>query len=244
MLHNEDLKMTYTKTHSPWGASDLLSGYAFNHLETQYALAKTDADAHNHDTRYYTKASSDLTFFTTTFYAGFDADKLDGSHLADIVSAVMPLGAIMIWSGTDETVPTGWHICDGGTYGGKASPDMRDRFVIGAGSTYAVNATPGVATWNGSITPTGTVAIGDHALTTSEIPSHTHSFVDYYSSTVNLLWGTGGGAILISTTTITRDIYNQEEGGGEHGHTGSSASFSTVDPRPAYYSSYYIMKYA
>jgi len=234
--------MAYTKTHSPWGVADLLSGYAFNHLESQYAAAKADADLHTHDTRYYTKASSDLTFFTTAFYTGFDADKLDGSHLSALVAAVMPLGAIMVWSGTDANVPDNWHICDGGTYGGKASPDLRDRFVIGAGSTYAVNASPGVATWNATITPTATVTIGDHVLTTAELPGHTHTWIEYYSPrTLKSAYGSDW-ATTLSSTTHTFD--EQASGGGSHGHTGSTASFTAVNPRPAYYSLYYIMKYA
>jgi hypothetical protein len=244
MLHHEGLKMAYTKTHSPWSASDLLSGYAFNHLESQYAAAKADADSHNHDTRYYAKATADTTFFSTTFYTNFDSDKLDGYHLSDIVSSVMPLGAIMIWSGTDGTIPTNWHICDGGTYGGKASPDLRDRFVIGAGSTYAVNATPGVASWNGTITPAGTVAIGDHILTTAELPAHNHTYTDSYGVNARVWLGTSG-SIYISNATTTNTFNNQDEaGGGGHGHAGSTASFAAINPRPVYYSLYYIMKYA
>jgi hypothetical protein len=236
--------MAYTKTHNPWSASDLLSGYAFNHLESQWTAAKADADVHNHDTRYYPKATADATFFSTTFYTNFDADKLDGSHLSDIVASVMPLGSIMIWSGTDATLPSGWHICDGGTYGGKASPDLRDRFVIGAGSSYAVNATPGVVTWNGTVTPTGTVTIGDHVLTTTEIPAHTHTFDDHYSQALGINDSyTLSFFIGYSTTTHTFD--DQTDGDEAHNHTsGSSASFSTIDPRAAYYSLYYIMKYA
>jgi hypothetical protein len=234
--------MAYTKTHSPWLATDLLSGYAFNHLESQYAAAKSDADAHSHDTRYYTKTSSDLTFFTTTFYTNFDADKLDGSHLADIVSTVMPLGAIMIWSGTDGNVPDNWHIADGGTYGGKASPDLRDRFVIGAGSTYAVNASPGVASWNATIAPTATVVIGDHVLSTAELPEHTHTWIEYYSP--KTLAASSGSDWATTLTSMTHTFDEQASGGGSHGHTGSTAAFTTVNPRPAYYSLYYIMKYA
>jgi hypothetical protein len=238
--------MAYTKTHAPWSASDLLSGYAFNHLEIQWTASKADADIHNHDTRYYSKAAADATFFSTTFYTNFDADKLDGSHLSDLVASVMPLGAIMILSGTDANVPANWHICDGGTYGGKASPDLRDRFVIGAGSSYAVGASPGVASWNGTITPAGTVTIGDHILSTAELPAHTHTFVDHYSAK------TGTGAVMehigncyTGTTTTNRSIANQASGDGTHNHTsGSSASFSAIDPRPAFYSLYYIMKYA
>ena len=48
-------------------------------------------------------------------------------------------GMIMLWSGSTSSVPSGWRLCDGG--GG--TPNLRDRFVVGAGSAYAVNATGG-----------------------------------------------------------------------------------------------------
>jgi len=48
-------------------------------------------------------------------------------------------GQISVWSGTVLNVPAGWTLCDG-TNG---TPDLRDKFVVGAGSTYAVDATGG-----------------------------------------------------------------------------------------------------
>jgi len=234
--------MAYTKFHDPWTALHELSGEALNHIETQWALAKIDIDAHNHDTRYYPKATADITFFSTSFYTGFDCDTVDGQHFSDLVAAVMPLGAIMIHSGTDATVPTGWHICDGGTYGGKVSPDLRDRFVIGAGGAYAVNATGGPATWNGTITPTGSPTIGDHALTTAELPAHTHDFHEHYAQRT-LYSSLYGGPTWQYTSTTAQTINAQATGDGAHGHTGSTASINGVDPRPLFYSLYYIMKY-
>jgi len=52
------------------------------------------------------------------------------------------LGMIIIWSGAVGSIPTGWQICDG-TNG---TPDLRNRFVVGAGDSYAVDATGGAAT--------------------------------------------------------------------------------------------------
>jgi hypothetical protein len=53
----------------------------------------------------------------------------------------IPAGGIIIWSGSTGSVPAGWLLCDG-TNG---TPDLRDRFIVGAGNTYAVNATGGSA---------------------------------------------------------------------------------------------------
>lgn len=51
----------------------------------------------------------------------------------------MPARMVVLWSGAIVDIPAGWYLCDG-THG---TPDLRDRFVIGAGSTYAPNATGG-----------------------------------------------------------------------------------------------------
>lgn len=51
----------------------------------------------------------------------------------------IPAGGIIIWSGAADAVPEGWALCDG-TNG---TPDLRDRFVLGAGSKYGVGAKGG-----------------------------------------------------------------------------------------------------
>jgi hypothetical protein len=50
-------------------------------------------------------------------------------------------GMIMLWSGSSASIPSGWLLCDGTN----STPDLRNRFVVGAGSTYAVDATGGSA---------------------------------------------------------------------------------------------------
>ena len=62
------------------------------------------------------------------------------------------VGSIMIWSGAVSNIPTGWQLCDG-TNG---SPDLRDRFVAGAGNSYSVDDTGGSTTSTG----TGSVSFG------------------------------------------------------------------------------------
>ena len=48
-----------------------------------------------------------------------------------------------MWWGSTGSIPSGWSLCDGTTVNGYATPDLRNNFVIGAGSSYAVNATGG-----------------------------------------------------------------------------------------------------
>lgn len=44
----------------------------------------------------------------------------------------LPVGTIVMWSGTASNIPDKWHICDGTS----GTPDLRGRFVLGASSKY------------------------------------------------------------------------------------------------------------
>jgi microcystin-dependent protein len=57
------------------------------------------------------------------------------------VRSIIPAGVILMWSGSIASIPSGWVLCDGGS----GTPNLRDRFIVGAGSAYAVNATGGNA---------------------------------------------------------------------------------------------------
>ena len=63
---------------------------------------------------------------------------------------LVPGGFIGMWSGSAETIPTGWALCNG-TNG---TPNLTDRFILGAGKGY----TPG--TTGGAKTATPSVAAG------------------------------------------------------------------------------------
>lgn len=59
----------------------------------------------------------------------------------NLVDTTLPTGVIVMWSGSVGSVPTGWALCDGTN----DTPDLRNRFVVGAGDSYAVDATGGSA---------------------------------------------------------------------------------------------------
>ena len=63
----------------------------------------------------------------------------DGSALTGI--AGIPSGVIAIWSGATSAIPSGWVICDGNN----STPDLRDRFVIGATAGTGDTSLPGVS---------------------------------------------------------------------------------------------------
>jgi len=51
----------------------------------------------------------------------------------------IPSGSIIMWSGSIGSIPVGYYLCNGSN----GTPDLRDRFVIGAGNSYAVGNTGG-----------------------------------------------------------------------------------------------------
>lgn len=73
---------------------------------------------------------------------------MDTDRPEDNRMGFVPVGGIILWSGSAASVPTGWAICDG-TNG---TPDLTGRFVIGtktdSGATYDVGDTGGVTTHN------------------------------------------------------------------------------------------------
>ena len=59
---------------------------------------------------------------------------VSAAKLADDTQAYLsfPLGRIVMWSGTIAQIPGGWYLCDGGTYGGLKTPDLRNKFIVGS----------------------------------------------------------------------------------------------------------------
>ncbi len=45
---------------------------------------------------------------------------------------MIPPGFIAIWSNSIASIPPGWTFCNGAN----GTPDLRDKFIVGAGSTY------------------------------------------------------------------------------------------------------------
>ena len=76
-------------------------------------------------------------------------------------AGVIPSGGIIMWSGAANAIPTGYVLCDGQN----STPDLRNRFVIGAGDTFAVDATGGSAN----------AVVVEHTHTLTD-PGHSHSY--------------------------------------------------------------------
>lgn len=108
---------------------------------------------------------NDVSFSTTVTTAlGTKATTTALAALETYVNARLPSGFIGMWSGSIATIPTGWLLCNGTN----STPDLRNRFIVGAGSTYAVAATGGTA---------DTVVVShNHGGATASDGSHSHTF--------------------------------------------------------------------
>jgi microcystin-dependent protein len=179
----------------------------------------------------------------------------------DDVPSFFPTGAIMMWYGSLLSIPSGWALCDGAS----GTPDLRGRFVIGAGGAYALGATGGSATLAGSTSSNGahshTITVDSHTLTAAEIPAHSHTIHIEISS--SLLSAVADHESVVQDAAIGRTAFaspppyldidgaTDSDGGsgGGHNHTASSAStgnhthsLSGVASLPPYTGLYYIMK--
>lgn len=125
---------------------------------------------------------------------------------------MVPKGGIIIWSGSVNNIPAGWFLCDGSN----GTPDLRDRFVLGAGRNYAVDATGGES---------------EHTLTIEEMPSHSHKYTDP-------LEGKGSG--LGNGNHYSGEAYlNPSLNGGTTSYEGNSQPHNNMPP---YYCLCYIMR--
>jgi microcystin-dependent protein len=90
------------------------------------------------------------------------------------LTTLIPSGIILLWSGSIASIPSGWVLCNGAN----STPDLRDRFVVGAGTTYAVNATGGAntVTLDATMIPAHTHTVSASGTTSGQSAGHTHTF--------------------------------------------------------------------
>lgn len=132
-----------------------------------------------------------------------------GSTGASTFLVKAPIGTIVIWSGTVDNIPTGWQFCDG-TNG---TPDLRDKFVLGAGPSHAVGSSGGEETVT---------------LTTAQMPQHSHQTSDVVNIPGTVKAIAKGSDIVMPSNKYAST--NTNGGGAAHNNM------------PPYYTLCYIMK--
>ena len=146
-----------------------------------------------------------------------------GANLTGIESFVT--GMILLWSGAANAIPSGFVICDGNN----STPDLRDRFVVGAGNSYSVGDTGGA----NNVT-LGTVDIPAHSHTTDnhthsfDAGSHTHSFSGSGSSSHShsFNWQYSAPPYHSNASLPTRDQYKAGNGVGSSNTSNATVSLS------------------
>jgi hypothetical protein len=164
--------------------------------------------------------------FTGTPLAPTAAVTTDNTQIATtaFVRDIIPSGIISLWSGSVASIPSGWLLCNGSN----GTPDLRDRFVVGAGSAYAVAATGGTAD----------AIVVNHTHTASSAvtdPGHRHQYPTNNGSTFgsNYLGDRAFGDAFTSTVSTGITVATTVTA------TGSSGTNQNLPP---YYALAYIMK--
>ena len=145
------------------------------------------------------------------------------------------VGTIMMFAGQIDddgfvidaktsTSRTDWHVCDG-THG---TPDLRDKFIIGASTTRPLHATGGTD----KVTPT--ITVEGTAITIAQMPKHHHrTWLGAQEG-----WGQQGDPD--DWHYMQGPLYTDSVGGDEeHTHEATSSELTIYPP---YHALYYIMK--
>lgn len=160
------------------------------------------------------------------------ANKIEGSvswnYLTDIPNSLIPTGVILMWSGSTGNIPSGWIICDGAN----GTPDLRDRFIVGAGGGYI----PGNTGGQNYVTLTeGQMPSHNHPISD---PGHRHYYTDQYRYD-NVHKKSGPYQELPRSTKIEGKYTNYSSTGISILNSGNNEGHEN---RPPYYALCYIMK--
>lgn len=168
------------------------------------------------------------------------------SFVTSAVANGFPSGGIIIWSGSAASIPAGWLLCNGSN----GTPDLRDRFIVGAGSTYAVGATGGSAdaiVVSHTHTATSTASGGTHHhLLYASTTSGTENFGN--SSLYAAGRGDFGGSFFNQNVAPTSSVADTIRSASADATptvsttVASSGSSGTNANLPPYYALCYIMK--
>ena len=212
-----------------------------NAIRSLMSLLKNQQDGSSGDP--FTVAGTLVSSGTVDITGAFRLDGTAGASGQVLLSAGgsntptwgsgFPSGGIIIWSGSSASIPSGWLLCDGSS----STPDLRNRFVVGATSTYAVGATGGSAD--------AIVVSHTHTATSTVTDSgHSHTLTNYGSAQAGS--DNGGAPVMASTgygTARDPNPTNTATTGITVATTNASSGSSGTNANlPPYYALCYIMK--
>jgi predicted double-glycine peptidase len=155
-----------------------------------------------------------------------NADQELQNEIDALKKTMIPSGIIVAWSGAVVSIPSGWNLCDGSN----GTPNLCDKFILGAGSCFATGTTGGEE---------------KHALTIDEMPIHEHTHLQSefnsggFDASNDSHGSTSGGGLRISLGD------NLSWNGIEKQNTlSSSGNNAPHNNMPPYYALAYIMKMA
>ncbi|MBD5135254.1 MAG: hypothetical protein HDT39_04735 [Lachnospiraceae bacterium] len=122
-----------------------------------------------------------------------------------------PIGAIMGWHGTEDTIPEGWHICDGenGTY------DLRGKFMLGADLRKDAEGN--------TVHPVGETGGSEEVtLTVEQMPSHSHTILAQQEGTGSPM------ALMMGKKAAGTSSFNAVVNGSSEPHPNMPPFFSLI----------------
>lgn len=132
----------------------------------------------------------------------------------------VPIGSVMMWKGSYETIPDGFQLADG-TNG---TPDLRDRFLMGIGASET----------DDNLLETGGETQHVHSMgTLSNASKHTHSV--YLNSGGGVVSAQSGTGLAVAMTSHNHSWSAVTNSNGDHTHLGT---YSAADCLP-YFTKYY-----
>lgn len=128
---------------------------------------------------------------------------------------LLPKGSIIMWFGKENDIPDGWAICNGKKVNSVETPDLRNRFIVGAGDDYSLKRTGGS---------------NKVRLKTNEMPRHRH-YINDMANNRSYYIGDGSYRRPEYRDYKNKKTYTNYEGGNK-----------SHENRPPYYALYYIMR--
>lgn len=108
-------------------------------------------------------ASKSYTFSPSNIISSSEVNQ-NFDDLVDGLNSAMPSGGIIMWSGSSASIPSGWYLCDGNN----GTPNLVNRFVVGATGSYSVDSIGGST--SSSISHTHTYS-GTTSTYTADVPT-------------------------------------------------------------------------